>query len=99
MSNYQPGIGSEAAGRWPEPAGEALATSKDSLGQLPLVLRNPTTKAGLYDAGRALRYGPGHSEDHYGGLGQASLYDSDEDWNTFEIPEAEFKQVWRTYEE
>jgi hypothetical protein len=48
---------------------------------------------------RVLRYGSGHSEDHYVGLGQGSLYDSDEDWSTFEITVAEFEQVWRAHEE
>ena len=49
--------------------------------------------------GRVLRYGPGHSEDRYGSLGQASLYDSDEGWSNFEITRAEFERVWRTYDE
>jgi hypothetical protein len=48
----------------------------------------------VYDAGRVLRYGTGHEEDSYGGLGQASLYDSEEDWSHFEITGAEFERVW-----
>lgn len=48
----------------------------------------------MYDAGRVLRYGLGHDEDRYGGLGQAGLYHSDEDWSPFEITEAEFQRAW-----
>jgi len=58
----------------------------------------PVRRVELYDAGRVLRYGPGHGEDRYGSLGQASLYDSDEDWSTFEIIAVEFEQVWRTHD-
>jgi hypothetical protein len=46
---------------------------------------------------RAHREG-GRREDRYGSLGQVSLYDSGEDWNTFEITEVEFERVWRTDE-
>jgi hypothetical protein len=56
----------------------------------------PVRQVEVYDAGRLLRYGPGHDEDRYGGLGQVSLYDSDEDWSTFEIAETEFERVWRS---
>jgi hypothetical protein len=47
----------------------------------------------MCDAGHVLRYGPRHNEDRYGGLGQASLYDSDEDWSTFEITNTEFERA------
>ena len=56
----------------------------------------PVRQVEVYDAGRVLRYGPGHDEDRYGGLGQASLYDSDEDWSTFEITATAFERVWRS---
>ncbi|MEU7905330.1 hypothetical protein [Actinoplanes sp. NPDC049118] len=54
----------------------------------------PVRQVETYDAGRVLRYGPSHSEDRYGGLGEASLYDSGDDWSRFEITEAEFEQAW-----
>jgi hypothetical protein len=54
----------------------------------------PVRQVEVYDAGRVLRYGIGHEEDGHGGLGQASLYDSDEDWGPFEITGAEFQRVW-----
>ena len=56
----------------------------------------PVRQVEVYDAGPVLRYGPGHDEDSYGCLGQASLYDSDEDWGTFEITDTEFERVWRS---
>ncbi|MEV6852100.1 hypothetical protein, partial [Actinoplanes sp. NPDC051411] len=56
----------------------------------------PIRQVEMYDAGQVLRYGPGHDTDRYGGLGQASLYDSDEDWSTFEITVTEFERVWRS---
>lgn len=39
----------------------------------------------MYDIGRVLSYGPGHREDRYGGLGEANLYDSGDDWSRFAI--------------
>jgi Domain of unknown function (DUF6881) len=54
----------------------------------------PVRQVEVYDAGRISRYGAGHEEDRYGGLSQASLYDSDEDWSPFEITAAEFERVW-----
>jgi hypothetical protein len=59
----------------------------------------PVRQLEVYDAGRVLRYDLRHSEDRYGGLGQASLYDSDEDWSSFEITEAEFERGWHTRDE
>lgn len=50
----------------------------------------------MYDVGRVLRYGPGHQEDRYGGLGEAGLYDSGEEWSDFEITKAEFERAWKT---
>jgi hypothetical protein len=37
--------------------------------------RWPVRQVEAYDNGPALRYGPGHEEDRYGGLGQVSLDD------------------------
>ncbi|OLB73420.1 MAG: hypothetical protein AUI14_26245 [Actinobacteria bacterium 13_2_20CM_2_71_6] len=54
----------------------------------------PVRQVEVYDAGRVSRYGAGREEDRYGGLSQASLYDSDEDWGPFEITAAEFERVW-----
>ncbi|SDT78837.1 hypothetical protein [Actinoplanes derwentensis] len=54
----------------------------------------PVRQVEVYDTGRVLRYGPDHQEDRYGGLGEASLYDSGDDWSDFEIAEVEFERVW-----
>jgi hypothetical protein len=56
----------------------------------------PVRQVEVYDAGRILRYGPGHQEDRYGGLGEASLYESGDEWNAFEITEAEFERAWNS---
>lgn len=54
----------------------------------------PVRQVEAYDAGRVLRYGPSQLEDRYGGLGEASLYDSGDDWGRFEIAETEFERAW-----
>jgi hypothetical protein len=56
----------------------------------------PVRQVEVYDAGPALRYGAGREEDRYGGLGQASLYDLDEDWSRFGIVGDEFERVWNS---
>ncbi|MEU4565009.1 hypothetical protein AB0F72_42080 [Actinoplanes sp. NPDC023936] len=56
----------------------------------------PVRQVEVYDAGRILRYGPGHPEDSYGGLSEVSLYDSGDEWSVFEITEAEFERVWNS---
>jgi hypothetical protein len=49
----------------------------------------------MYDAGTILRYGTGHEDDCYGGMGQASLlYGSDEEWSRFEMARDEFEWAW-----
>jgi hypothetical protein len=47
-----------------------------------------------YDSGPVLRYGPGHEEDEYGCLGQASLDDSEGDWSRYTIAPDSFEHVW-----
>jgi hypothetical protein len=54
----------------------------------------PVRQIEVYDAGRVLRYGSDHLEDRYGGLGEASLYDSGDEWSDFEITTAEFAHMW-----
>ena len=54
----------------------------------------PVRQVEMYDEGPVLRYGAGHEEDRYGGLGQESLYNSDEDWSRFEIARDEFDRAW-----
>lgn len=55
----------------------------------------PVRQIQAYDNGQVLlRYGPGHEEDQYGGLGQASLDDLDEDWNSYTIARDAFERVW-----
>ncbi|MGX1614923.1 DUF6881 domain-containing protein [Micromonospora chalcea] len=56
----------------------------------------PVRQIEVYDAGHVLRCGPRCGEDRYGGLGQASLYDSDEDWSGFEITGVEFERIWHS---
>jgi hypothetical protein len=56
----------------------------------------PVRQVVVYDAGRILRYGPSHQEDRYGGLSEASLYDSGDEWSGFEITKAEFERVWNS---
>jgi hypothetical protein len=86
--------------RWDETRGDEFDSSGHSLWYFDTDDEGrPIRQVELYDAGRVLRYSPGHSEDRYGSLGQVSLYDSDEDWSTFEITEVEFERVWRTHDE
>lgn len=59
----------------------------------------PVRQVEMYDAGPILRYGAGHEDDCFGGLGQASLYDSDEGWSRFEIAGDEFERAWDSYSE
>jgi hypothetical protein len=54
----------------------------------------PVRQVEVYDSGPDLRYGPGHEEDQYGGLGQTSLNDAEEDWDQFVISEDAFERVW-----
>ncbi|WP_169952787.1 hypothetical protein [Microbispora sp. H11081] len=56
----------------------------------------PVRQVEVYDAGPVLRYGPEHKEDRYGGLGQASLFDPDEDWKQFVITRDMFERVWES---
>ncbi|WP_238454404.1 hypothetical protein [Micromonospora sp. ATA51] len=37
-----------------------------------------------------------HEEDQYGGLGQVSLDDPDEDWSDYLIERDEFELAWRS---
>jgi hypothetical protein len=53
----------------------------------------PVRQVEVYETGRVLPYGPGREEDRFGGLGQASLYDSGEDWSHFEIAGEEFERI------
>lgn len=59
----------------------------------------PVWQVEVYDAGHVLRYRAGHDEDRYGGLGQASLFDSDEDWSSFETTEVDFERLWQSADE
>jgi hypothetical protein len=56
----------------------------------------PVRQIEAYDNGTVLRYGPGHEEDQYGGLGQASLDEMDEDWNRYLIARDAFERVWHS---
>ena len=54
----------------------------------------PIRQIEVYDVGPVIRYGPEHEEDRYGGLGQASLDDSGEDWSPYAITRGAFERVW-----
>ena len=54
----------------------------------------PVRQVEVYDSGPVLRYGPGHEEDRYGGLGRARLAESEEDWGQFVITRDAFELVW-----
>ncbi|MEU0963601.1 hypothetical protein ABZ328_29260 [Micromonospora aurantiaca] len=54
----------------------------------------PVRQVEVYDRGPVLRYGPGHEADQYGGLGQASLDDPEEDWSPFVVTRDAFEHVW-----
>lgn len=54
----------------------------------------PVRQVEVYDTGPVLCYGPGHEEDQYGGLGQVSLDDPEEDWSPFVITRDAFERVW-----
>ena len=54
----------------------------------------PVRQVEVYDNGPALRYGPGHEEDQYGGLGQTNLDDLDEDWAPYAITRDAFERIW-----
>jgi hypothetical protein len=54
----------------------------------------PVRQVEVYDSGPVLRYGPGHEQDRYGGLGEASLDDPDEDWSPFAITQEAFERAW-----
>ncbi|MFI5924818.1 hypothetical protein ACIA3K_02435 [Micromonospora sp. NPDC051543] len=56
----------------------------------------PVRQVQVYDHGPVLRYGPGHEEDRYGGLGQASLDDPEEDWSPFVVARDAFEHVWES---
>jgi hypothetical protein len=56
----------------------------------------PVRQVEVYDNGPVLRYGPGREENQYGGLGQASLDDSKEDWSPFAITRETFERAWRS---
>jgi len=80
--------------RWEEPRGDSL----DAWGAATYYFETgedgrPTRQVETYDAGPALRYGPGHEDDEYGGLGQARL-DEYEDWTPWSISREAFEAVW-----
>lgn len=54
----------------------------------------PVRQIEAYDNGPVLRYGPGHEEDRYGGLGQASLDEPDQDWSSHMIARETFERAW-----
>jgi hypothetical protein len=53
----------------------------------------PVRQVEVHETGPVLRYGPGHEEDEYGGLGQVRL-DAEEEWSQFVITRDEFERVW-----
>jgi hypothetical protein len=53
----------------------------------------PIRQVEIYDAGPRLRYGPDHSADEYGSLGQTQI-DELEDWAPWAISREEFEAIW-----
>jgi hypothetical protein len=81
--------------RWDETRGDEFADWGHSVWYFEVGADGwPVRQVEVYDTGRILRYGPTHQEDCYGGLGEASLYGSGDEWSNFEITEAEFERVW-----
>lgn len=80
--------------RWEEPRGDSF----DSWGAATYFFETgedgwPTRQIEVYDAGPTLRYGPSHTEDEYGQLGQATL-DGLDDWTPWRISGEEFEAAW-----
>lgn len=81
--------------RWAETRGDEFDNWGHSVWYFELADDGwPVRQVEAYDAGRVLRYGPDHTEDRFGGLGQTSLYESGDDWTRFEITKSEFEQAW-----
>jgi hypothetical protein len=86
--------------RWDEPRGDEFDGWGRSLWYFEVDADGwPVRQIEVYDAGPALRYGPEHEEDRYGSLGQASLYDSEEDWSPYVITRDTFERVWNSVNE
>jgi len=82
--------------RWAEPRGDRFASWGHStwffeVGGDGLVIR----QVEAYDNGRTLRYGPGHLEDEYGGIGSEPL-EAIEDWSSWSISVNEFEDAWES---
>jgi hypothetical protein len=81
--------------RWSEPRGDEFDSWGHSVWYFEVDGEGwPVRQVEVYDNGPALRYGPGHAEDQYGGLGQASLDDPEENWSRYVITREVFEQVW-----
>jgi hypothetical protein len=83
--------------RWDEARGDEFASWGRSFWYFETDEEGwPVRQIEVYEAGRVTRYGPEHDDDRYGGLGEASLYDSGEDWSTYEIADVEFERIWHS---
>ncbi|MGW0778326.1 hypothetical protein ACWD01_32935 [Streptomyces sp. NPDC002835] len=83
--------------RWDESRGDEF----DSLGHSVWYFEVgddgwPARQVEAYDTGPVLRYGPGHEEDRYGGLGQTSLDDLDDDWGRYKTDRGGFERAWQS---
>jgi hypothetical protein len=77
--------------RWAESRGDEFDAWGQSVWYFEVDARGwPVRQVEVYDTGPVLRYGPGHEDDQYGGLGQGVLDDPDDDWTPFVITRDEF---------
>jgi hypothetical protein len=81
--------------RWDESRGDEFDNWGGSVWYFEVDVAGwPVRQVEVYDTGPVLRYGPGHPEDEYGQLGQASLDDLDERWSEYIITAEAFEQIW-----
>ncbi|MCP2322272.1 hypothetical protein HDA40_000779 [Hamadaea flava] len=81
--------------RWSEPRGDEFDEWGRSVWYFEVDGEGwPVRQVEVYDHGPVLRYGPSHAEDQYGGLGQASLDGSHDDWSAYVITRETFERAW-----
>lgn len=84
--------------RWDESRGEDFDAGRQSVWYFEVDDGGwPLRQIEVYDTGPVLRYGPGHEQYQYSGLGQARLDDDpEEDRSAFVITQDAFERVWNS---